>query len=146
MANLGRVFKQYLLGEDEYEEDYYEEEDAYYEEEEVKQPSKTSNVVNLLNQEQTKVVISMPQIVSDASVIIKYLKENKTCVVNVENIDIAESQRIVDFLSGGIYALDGSIERVSNDIFIVAPRNVEVSGKLKDDLKSKNNTYNIKKN
>lgn len=146
MANLGRVFKQYLLGEDEYEDDYYEEEDAYYEEEEVKQPSKASNVVNLPNQEQTKVVISMPQIVSDASVIIKYLKENKTCVVNVENIDIAESQRIVDFLSGGIYALDGSIERVSNDIFIVAPRNVEVSGKLKDDLKAKNNTYNIKKN
>ena len=47
------------------------------------------------------------------------------------------AQRIMDFLSGTCYSLEGSIQRVANNIFIIAPENVDISGDFKEELKKK---------
>jgi cell division inhibitor SepF len=81
------------------------------------------------------VVITHPQKVDDAGSICDYIKSGKTVVVNLEDTDFDTAQRVVDFLSGVSYSLDGDIQCVSNKIFILAPRNVDVTGQFKEELK-----------
>ncbi|HHV95368.1 MAG TPA: cell division protein SepF [Clostridiaceae bacterium] len=96
-----------------------------------------SKVVNIHSSSQLKVVVIQPQNIDDAQEISNHLKENKPVIVNLESMEKEPAQRIVDFFCGAVYALDGSIYRVSNSIFLIAPYNVDVMGDFKDDLKSK---------
>ena len=73
-----------------------------------------------------KLVIMQPVSFEEARDIANHLKERKPIVINLENVDNPTSRRIVDFLSGAVYALDGSIKKVSNGIFLIAPYNVGV--------------------
>ena len=74
-----------------------------------------------------KLVIMQPVSFEEATDIANHLKkERKPIVINLEAVDNPTSRRIVDFLSGSVYALDGSIKKVSNGIFLIAPCNVGV--------------------
>ncbi|HEY5584480.1 MAG TPA: cell division protein SepF [Ruminiclostridium sp.] len=97
----------------------------------------SGKVVNIHSANQFKMVVSQPNTFDDAQDICDHLKSNKPVVINLEGIEKADAQRIIDFLSGAIYSLDGSIQKVSSDIFVIAPNNVEVSGDLKEELKNK---------
>ena len=57
--------------------------------------------------------------------------------MNLESVDREVARRIVDFLSGSVYALDGNIQKVSNGIFLIAPYNVGIMGDFKDELRNK---------
>lgn len=94
-------------------------------------------VVNIHSANQFKMVVSQPESFDDAQEICDHLKNKKPVVINLEGIEKQDAQRIIDFLSGSIYALDGSIQKVSCDIFVIAPNNVDVSGDLKDELRNK---------
>jgi len=96
-----------------------------------------NKVVNIHSSSQLKVVVIQPQNIDDAQEISNHLKENKPVIVNLESMDKEPAQRIVDFFCGAVYALDGSIYRVSNSIFLITPYNVDVMGDFKEDLKSK---------
>lgn len=82
--------------------------------------------------EEVKVV--KPQSFNESKTITDYLKANKTVVVNLEGIEITTAQRIIDCIGGASYALGGSLEPISSKIFIVAPRDIEISGDLIDEL------------
>ncbi|HIV85509.1 MAG TPA: cell division protein SepF [Candidatus Monoglobus merdigallinarum] len=75
---------------------------------------------------QMKLVIMQPISFEESRDIANHLKERKPIVVNLESVDNATSRRIVDFLSGAVYALDGDIKKVSNGIFLIVPCNVGV--------------------
>jgi len=94
-------------------------------------------VVNLHTQGQLKVVVVQPEKFDEAQDICDHLKSKKPIVVNLENVDKDEAQRIVDFLSGSVYALDGNIQKVAASIFLITPNNVDILGDFKDDFKSK---------
>ena len=83
-----------------------------------------------------QVVISYPKVVDDAATACDYIKQNKTCIINLEGIDRIVAQRIADFLGGAAYAINGDIQRISADIFIIAPSNVNITGELKEELKA----------
>ncbi len=102
-----------------------------------KKQQQSGKVVNIHPGSQFKMVVSQPDTFDDAQDICDHLKSKKPVVINLEGIEKADAQRIIDFLSGSIYALDGSIQKVSSDIFVIAPNNVDVSGDLKDELKNK---------
>jgi cell division inhibitor SepF len=51
--------------------------------------------------------------------------------VNLESLNKENAQRVIDFLSGAVYALDGNIQKISSGIFIVVPLNVDIMGDLK---------------
>lgn len=55
-----------------------------------------------------------------------YLRNNQPVVINFENTDNDVRKRIVDFISGTIYALDGSLRKVGRNIMVCAPQNVEI--------------------
>lgn len=96
-----------------------------------------SKVVNIHSTSQLKVVIMQPDNFDDAQEICDHLKNKKPVVINLEDIEKGDAQRIIDFLSGSVYALEGSIQKVTNGIFLIAPSNVDIMGDFKEDLKNK---------
>lgn len=82
---------------------------------------------------QLRVVVIQPNAFDEAKDITNHLKQDKPVVVNLESVDGALAHRIFDFLCGAVYALDGSIQKISNRIFIIAPENVEI---MTDEIKT----------
>ena len=80
-----------------------------------------------VSQKQTKVTIVEPFSFDDAQHIADHLKNRKSVVINFTNTEKEVAKRLVDFISGTTYALNGSIQEVGNQIFFCAPNNVEVS-------------------
>lgn len=75
-----------------------------------------------------KMIVYHPVSYEDAQNIIDNLKSRKPVIVNMEELDIAAAQRILDFISGAIYAINGTIAKISRGIFVVAPNNYDVIG------------------
>ncbi len=74
----------------------------------------------------SKVVITQPEAYEDVEEIGEYLKQRKSVIVNLESINKEDGKRILDFLSGTSFALDGSIQKVSNLIYLMTPNSVEI--------------------
>ncbi len=77
---------------------------------------------------QMKVVVIQPESFEEARTITDHLKGRKPIVVNLESVEKNVARRIVDFLSGSVYALDGEIQKISNGIFLLVPSNVSIMG------------------
>jgi cell division inhibitor SepF len=95
-----------------------------------------NKVVNIHSNNQFKVVIMQPENLEDAREVCDHLKNKKPVIVNLEDITKEMAQRVIDFLSGSVYALDGDIQKVSAGIFLIAPNNVDIMGDFKDELKN----------
>ncbi|AYC29172.1 cell division protein SepF [Paenisporosarcina cavernae] len=91
------------------------------------------NLVSLQNaQKSSKVILVEPRVYAEAQDISEHLKNKRSVVVNLQRIDKDQGIRIVDFLSGTVYALGGDIQRIGTDIFLCAPDTVEVAGAISD--------------
>ena len=94
-----------------------------------------------------KMVISQPTTFEQSDEICSFLKEKKSVIVNLEYVNKEVARRIVDFISGGVYALDGYIQKVSNSIFLVAPSNYEITNEMaREEMKSKLSVSWLKNN
>ncbi len=92
------------------------------------------NVVSINTNVNMQVVVSQPTTLEEASIACEDLKDKKIVLVNLEKLGKDEAQRITDFFSGACYALDGSIQPVSNRIFIIGPEYVNITGQFKEEL------------
>lgn len=72
-------------------------------------------------------VVVAPKSYGDAEKIADHLKADRPVVMNLEKTDVDEAQRIVDFVQGIMYALDGRISQIAESIYLCAPHNVSVS-------------------
>lgn len=143
-----------LFGMDSQEEEEYDEENVYdYEDEEEVEDRKLfgrKNKVVTMPQTQAnaiKMVISQPTTFEQSDEICSFLKEKKSVIVNLEYVNKDVARRIVDFISGGVYALDGYIQKVSNSIFLVAPSNYEITNEMaREEMKSKLSVSWLKNN
>ncbi|ALC80982.1 MULTISPECIES: cell division protein SepF [Bacillus] len=91
------------------------------------------NVVSLQSvQKSSKVVLSEPRVYAEAQEIADHLKNRRAVVVNLQRIQHDQAKRIVDFLSGTVYAIGGDIQRIGSDIFLCTPDNVDVSGTISE--------------
>ena len=154
-ALMNKVFD--LFGMDQAEQEDYEDEVVYdYEnedEEEVEDKKifgrRNNKVVNMpQSQSQAiKMVISQPTNFEQSDEICSFLKEKKSVIVNLEYVNKDVARRIVDFISGGVYALDGYIQKVSNSIFLVAPSNYEITNEMaREEMKNKLSVSWLKNN
>ena len=75
-----------------------------------------------------------PTTVEDSREITDTLLSNRTVVLNVEGLDMDVAQRIIDFTSGSTYAVGGNLQKISHYIFIITPRNVDISGDFQEIL------------
>ena len=94
-----------------------------------------------------KMVISQPTTFEQSEEICSLLKEKKSVIVNLEYVNKDVARRIVDFISGGVYALDGHIQKISNSIFLIAPVNYEITNEMaREEIKSKLSVSWLKNN
>ena len=150
-----------LFGMDSAEPEEYEDENVYDytdEEEEVEdrklfgRKNSNNNKVVSMPQSQVqgqaiKMVISQPTTFEQSDEICSFLKEKKSVIVNLEYVNKDVARRIVDFISGGVYALDGHIQKISNSIFLIAPMNYEITNEMaREEIKSKLSVSWLKNN
>lgn len=96
-------------------------------------PLNESKVIQMNNdQSKVNVTILKPEHFNDAAVVVNNLKLEKPVIVNLEAVDHDEARKIFDFCSGALYALGGKMFKVSKNIFLMAPENVDISGNLRD--------------
>ena len=81
-----------------------------------------------------RLVITKPREFPEAQQIVEHIKGRKPVLVNVEDTDKNEAKRIIDFISGATFALDGNMQKVSQQIFVFAPAQVEVNAEIRREL------------
>ena len=118
-----------------YEEDKFEYDYSESKKERTQRPERTTanRVVPLRSASASssrtlEVSIMKPTRFDDSQDICDMLVDERATVVNLEGIDLALAQRIMDFISGAVYELNGKIHQISGLIFIVSPENVDISG------------------
>jgi len=74
----------------------------------------------------SKMVITQPNCYEDVQEIGDYLKNKKSVIVNLESVSKEDARRILDFMSGATFVVEGTIQKVSNLIYLITPRNVEI--------------------
>lgn len=80
-----------------------------------------------------KMMLLEPRAYSESQQIADYLKNRNAVVVNLKRVTPDQAKRIVDFLSGTLYAIGGDLQKLGGGIFLCTPNNVNVEGKITDD-------------
>lgn len=92
-----------------------------------------------------RMVVYQPQSYDDTQRIIDDLKSGRPVIANLEDLNVEIAQRVLDFLSGAVYGVDGSIRKISRGIFVLAPQHVDISGNvlgnITSDLRSGRSSY-----
>jgi cell division inhibitor SepF len=130
-------FKTWFFLDDNYEDEYEAEYDEPVEYENTtgtpRFQQQKKNVVSLQSiKSSSKLVLVEPRVFNDAQEIADHLKNRRTVVVNLQRVEKTEARRIVDFLSGTVYAIGGEIQKIGSYIVLCTPDNVEVTGAISD--------------
>ncbi len=99
-------------------------EDEYY-------ASESTEVENANN----KMILLEPRAYSESQQIADHLKNRNSVVVNLKRVTSDQAKRIIDFLSGCIYAIGGTMQKIGVGIYLCTPKNVNVQGKISEDSK-----------
>ena len=110
-------FKNFLSGKDDSVNDSDEE---YYNEE-------------VATDSENKMILLEPRAYSESQQIADYLKNRSAVVVNLKRVTPDQAKRIVDFLSGTLYAIGGDLQKLGGGIFLCTPNNINVEGKISDE-------------
>ena len=95
-----------------------------------------SRVVNISTTAQLQVVLVKPERFDNVSEIADHLRDKHAVLLNLENTDKSIARRLVDFLSGCAYAVDGKIKKVAASAYLITPFNVEIVGDLVEELEN----------
>ena len=95
-------------------------------------PSFDGKVLNMSssNANKQEVVLFRPGSFNDTSKAADDLRAHKAVIVNMENVDTAMARRVVDFLSGCVYALDGDVKKIAQSAYLFCPHNMDIGGDL----------------
>lgn len=97
---------------------------------EQRRSSKTASVVSIHSQKTTKMILYEPRSYDEAQEIADHLRARRSVIVNLQRVRNDQALRIIDFLSGTVYALNGNISKVGSDIFVCTPEQVEIQGSI----------------
>jgi len=100
-------------------------------------PNTGAKVLNLQSPPRINVIIASISSFEEACGITDNLRAKKPVIINLENMSGEESRRMIDFLSGVVCAIDGSIQKITSGIFFIAPFNVEVTADFRDEFMGK---------
>ena len=94
-------------------------------------PSFGGQVLNMGAGKQ-EVVLFHAKTFDDAAKAVDELVKRKAVILNMENVDKALTRRVVDFLSGAVYAVDGRVKKVAQSTYLFCPHNMDVTGDLEN--------------
>lgn len=98
---------------------------------------RNNKVVNIHTNSTMRVIISRPKDYDEATSICDELKNRKLVVVNVSDLEPKTAQRLLDFMGGASYVLNGELQEVEKNVYILSPSNVEVTNDLKSEISGK---------
>ncbi len=93
-------------------------------------PGKKGKVVNLHTNKNLKVVVTEPNGFDEAQAIAENLKNKSPVVINLEQTDLDTAKRIIDFVSGSAFALNGNFQKISSQIFIFTPPHIDINSTI----------------
>ena len=85
----------------------------------------------------SKMILLEPRAFSESQQIADHLKKRNTVVINLRRVTSDQAKRIIDFVSGAVYALKGHIEKIGSGIFLCTPNNVNIQGKITNEKDTK---------
>ena len=83
-----------------------------------------------------KMILLEPRAFSESSQIADHLKKRNNVVVNMKRVTPDQAKRIVDFLSGTVYAIGGDLQKIGGGIYLCTPKNVDVEGSISEEDKN----------
>ena len=92
--------------------------------------SKKNNVIKVHSNSDMKVFICEPEKYEDCTKAVDEIKNRKIVVLNIEGMELEDQKQIFEFIKGAVYSLEASIQKVSKGIFVIAPSNVQIDGRL----------------
>ena len=93
----------------------------------------TSDLAGSKSSTGAKMVLVEPRAYSESQQIADHLKRRNSVVVNLKRVTNDQARRIIDFLSGTLYAIGGELQRLGNGIYLCTPKNVNVEGRISDE-------------
>lgn len=134
--SIKNKLKTFFAVDDDYE---YVEEEELQVPESVNRKEKRENVVSLKAMtNNSKVVLCEPRSYSEAQEIADHIVNRRSVVINLQRVEHLQAKRIVDFLSGTVYAVSGGIQKLGPQTFLCTPDNVDVSGTITEMLEEEN--------
>lgn len=161
-AIVNKFMRMMGIGEEKDEEEYDDEVDYYDEEEEIEETPKARRSFREIEStnpyprnniqpkvipmntaiSSSKMVITQPTCYEDVREIGDYLKSKKSVIINLENVGKEDARRILDFLSGAAFMIEGSIQKVSNLIYLMTTKEVEIQNDVETkEMKQKNSSF-----
>ncbi|WP_379131584.1 cell division protein SepF [Paenibacillus sp. sgz500958] len=101
---------------------------------ETRKNPRGGNVVSIHSQKNVKVVLYEPRSYDEAQEIADHLRSHRTVVINLQRVRNEQAMRIIDFISGTVYALGGGISKIGGNIFMCTPDTVEIQGSITEIL------------
>ncbi|CAH1208938.1 MULTISPECIES: cell division protein SepF [Paenibacillus] len=133
------VERERLAAQEESEPDHHEPETS---ELDKRRTQRGNNVVSIHSQKNVKVVLYEPRSYDEAQEIADHLRSHRTVVVNLQRVRQDQALRVIDFLSGTVYALGGGISKIGGNIFLCTPDTVEIQGTITEILAESEQDYN----
>lgn len=99
---------------------------------EPEEKERKGKLVALHNRESVKLKVIKPLKFEEAQKIADDLKNRKAVVINLEEADLDLAVRIIDFVGGTTYAIEGSMQKIGKGIFLVVPSNIDIDGSLSE--------------
>ncbi|EST52792.1 cell division protein SepF [Brevibacillus panacihumi W25] len=134
MGVMNRLMGFLGLDSEEYIEETVEEQREEQQESSAKRQAtgRTNNVVPFQAREKEgiRLILCEPRHYSDAQDIADNLRHRRPVVVNLHRVEKEQAKRIIDFLSGTVYALNGDIQKVGDTIFVCTPDHVDIQGTI----------------
>ena len=128
-----KKFNNLFVNEDDFGDEIVEKNSASIEKQKIKNVKKEVPVSKTMEtavpQAKTNnVILTEPLVFADSKDIIDDIKRNKVVIINLSKLDLETADRLLDFISGGIYALGAKLKTIGEDIYLCVPNGVEVSG------------------
>lgn len=103
--------------------------------------SRSSKVVPMRSSNDMEVCVMKPTHYEETKDIINTLLDGKSVVLNLEGMKLDLAQRIVDSVSGGCYAIQGNLQKISGYIYLVTPNSVDITGDFQDTINERTSDY-----
>ena len=131
--SMMKKFNNLFVNEDDFGDEIVEKNSASIEKQKIKNVKKevpaSKTMETAVPQAKTNnVILTEPLVFADSKDIIDDIKRNKVVIINLSKLDLETADRLLDFISGGIYALGARLKTIGEDIYLCVPNSVEVSG------------------
>ena len=121
------------FGDIDYDEELEEMAEAENEEKALRKPSKKKIVSINSAESQNRIVVLKPKCFNNSTEVADELKQRRPVIIDVGALDPDEARRVVDFIAGTVYGVDGNMQKVSGGIFLATPSHVDITGEILKD-------------